>query len=53
MVIVFTTSGLYKGVMYLGSIGRLGSEIAIEMWMSGTLEEDEAWRGRLYARFSI
>lgn len=36
MVIVFTTSGLYKGVGKVPSIGRLGSEIGIGIWMSGT-----------------
>lgn len=49
MVIVVTTSGLCEGV---GKVPKYW-EIGIGIWISGTLEEDEAWRGRLYARFSI
>lgn len=41
MVADFTTSGLCKGV---GKVPKYW-EIGIGIWMSGTLEEDEAWLG--------
>lgn len=55
MVVVFTTSGLCKGVgkvpkyweAWVGDWNR-----DMDFWYL-TLEEDEARRGRLYARFSI
>lgn len=55
MVIDVTTSGLCEGVGKVPKYweARVGDcNWDMDFWYL-TLEEDEAWRGRLYARFSI